>query len=187
MSVERESISPNKEPNPAESKEGKERLKELKEAGERSKHEQKDNIEQIRSSIEKTAISGKEASKGESDEKTPSRPTYVNRDIKEEAYQSTLKDVRKQLKPTQKFASRIIHNPVVESVSEVGSKTVARPSAMLGAGVFALISTSIAVIASRYYGFRYNFFVLVISLAIGFILGLLVELILQVFRRRSAN
>jgi len=182
---EKESISPNKEPVQPESKEGKERLKEIKEAGKEAKHEQKDSIEEIRSSIEKTAVSGKDKVKGETSEKKPGRPAYINRDVKNQAYQNTLKDVRKQLRPTQKFASKVIHNPAVEAVSELSSKTVARPSALLGSGVFALITTTAVVIASRYYGFRYNFFVLVISLGIGFGLGLIVELILRVFRRKK--
>lgn len=155
--------------------EQREKLKELLEKAEQEPGNNEDSIEKLRNRIEEEAVSGKEKSAGEhqADKKEPG--FRIDKTAKNDAYKKTLKSVRHKLPRRQRAFSKVIHQPTVEKISEVGSKTVARPSALLSAGFFAFIGTTAIVWISRYYGFRYNFFVYIVLLIGGFLFGLLAE------------
>jgi hypothetical protein len=138
-----------------------------------------ETIERLREDVEGTAKSKSEKLNSELDEKQSSAPAPMySRDVKKAAYNKELNRARKHMKTPQKTFSKIIHNPIVEPISEFGSKTVARPSGLLGGGIFASAGTLILYIMSRYYGFEYNFFVFILLLLLGFLIGICVELIL---------
>lgn len=135
-------------------------------------------IEKLRENVEVSAKSKSEKLNSELDEKQASAPApRYNHDVKKAAYKKELNRARKHMKTPQKNFSKVIHNPVVESISEFGSKTAARPSGLLGGGIFASIGTLILYIMSRYYGFEYNFFAFILLLISGFLIGICVELI----------
>ncbi len=173
-----------KEPSPENSTEQKERLKKAMEAAENARNEHEDSIENIRSKINKEALSGKETSAGDigKDKKSQSSP-MIDRTAKQQTYKKTIRHIQRQLPNRQKALSKIIHQPVIESVSEFGAKTVARPSGMLGAGVFALVGTAVVVLMSRHYGFYYNFFMFIVLFVVGFFVGLVLELLLNLGKK----
>lgn len=136
-------------------------------------------IEKLRESVEVSAKSKSEKLNSELDEKQSSAPTpRYTTDVKKAAYKKELNRARKHMKAPQKTFSKVIHNQIVESISEFGSKTAARPSGLLGGGIFASIGTLILYIMSRYYGFEYNFFAFILLLISGFLIGICVELII---------
>lgn len=166
-----------------------EQLKQTPEVGEKTKHEQKDSLEAIRSSIEKEADSSEHKKHEQAaDEKRDEGPTSVrvDRDLKKKAYKKELHRVQSHLPKAQRTFSKLIHTPTIESVSEVGGKTVARPSGLLGGGVAALVGSGALVFASRYYGFSYNYFVFIALLIGGFFVGLLLEIIVRAFIKPKA-
>jgi hypothetical protein len=158
-----------------------EKLKETIEKGHEAKHEAKDSLEAIRSSIDKHAEAGKHKHEEavEAQTKRDAGPAVIDRTVKKKAYKKELHRVQSHLPKGQKAFSKLIHSSAVETASEIGGKTVARPSGLLGGGIAALLGSGALVIVSRHYGFSYNFFVFIAFLIAGFFVGLIIELIVR--------
>jgi hypothetical protein len=152
-------------------------LKRSKEAAESSKTE-KLNPGEIKAKVEQHAISGKEVPIGErSSIKNPDFGIY--KVMKSQTYNRTLGRIRQQLPASERLMSKVMHQKTVDSVSDIMSKTVARPSGILGGGVLALIGSSIILYMAKKYGFEYNFFVFFTLIACGFVLGILAEMLIR--------
>lgn len=77
----------------------------------------------------------------------------------------------------ERHLSQVIHNPVISRISEPASKTISRPSGMLGGGIVAFLGTFLYYFLARRIGFSYNYSLLVLLFVGGFILGLILEII----------
>ena len=141
-----------------------------------------ESITDIQKDVEKHASSAKELTVDES-EASNAQPTMIDRAMKSQTYRHTIGKIQASLPKSQRAFSKVVHQPFIESASEVGSKTIARPSGILGGGIAALIGSVIIVFLSRKYGFTYNFFVLVLLYAAGFIAGMIVELGIYALRK----
>lgn len=120
-------------------------------------------------------------------QETPREHTgYVSRELKKEALRRTMTRVRKQLSAPARSFSKVIHQPVVDAVSQVGSKTVARPSGLLGGSICAFIGSSSFLWLAKHYGFNYNYLLFFLLFVGGFALGMVIELALFAFRRKRA-
>lgn len=166
-----------------------EKLKETAEAGEKAEQKAKDSLETIRSNIDKeatkTAARKHEHDKDEADDQGPGQ-VVIDRNVKKKAYKKELHKVQSHLPKAQRSFSKFIHSGPVEAISEVGGKTVARPSGLLGGGLVAFLGTAALVLTSRHYGFTYNYFVFIALLIGGFFLGLVAEMIVRsLFKARS--
>lgn len=170
-----------------EIKEHQESLKgKLEKDAKSTEHEHSKNIEHIRSSIEKESKSKNEIKRHKESEKSEKdQPYLVNKELKEIAFKRTLKKTQSKLPAEQRVFSKLIHQPTVEKISDLGSKTVARPSGILFGGIFSFIGSSFFLWASKYYGFEYNFLLFLIFFIGGFFLGLIVELIFKLFFRNK--
>lgn len=161
-------------------KDQQEKLKELAEKAAEAKEKSPHEVERLAHHAKEKAVSGKERSAGDIGKESPRQSSVViDKTVKQQAYKKTMRHVQRQLPRSQRSFSRFIHQEVVEKVSEVSSKTIARPSGLLGSGMVALLGTSVIVWMSRYYGFRYNFFVFVALIGAGFVAGLLIEALLK--------
>ncbi len=160
--------------------EQQEKLKQLiekaAETNEKSPHE----VERLTHDAKEKAISGKERPVGDLGKESGKHSTLViDKTVKNQAYKKTLKHVQRQLPRSQRTFSKFIHQDTIEKISEVSGKTIARPSGLLGSGVFAFLGTTVVVWVSRHYGFRYNFFTFVVFVLFGFMVGLCAEFILN--------
>lgn len=142
-----------------------------------------DTIEAIHDRIEKQALSGKETPVEKTSELTNHEQFYVTKDLKLLSYQRSLTRLRKRLSAPDKLLSKIVHQPVVDSLSQVGAKTIARPASLLGGAFFALVGTSFAFYMAKHYGFRYNLLLFFILFLGGFVVGTVFELIINLIRR----
>lgn len=111
--------------------------------------------------------------------------TSTKRALQGQAYGQLLQKVRANLKPAERTFSKFIHQPTIETVSEISGKTVARPSGILGGGLVALLGTGAILYMAKHYGFEYNFFVYVLLFAIGFLLGVTLEFVVRSIRPKS--
>lgn len=162
-----------------------ERIDEVKADHEHDSHDH--SLHEIQKSIHKEAVSAKEVTVGEH-RKDSHQPTIgLQRELKAEAYEKTIEKVRGHLNPVEHGISKLIHNPVVEPVSELGSKTIARPSGILGGGLAALIGSGIVLYMAKHYGFEYNFTTFLLLLVFGFAAGLIVELLTWLLVRRKRS
>lgn len=109
----------------------------------------------------------------------------VQHSLKANAYERTLARAQQKLsKPLRSF-SKVAHNPVVDKISEVGAQTVARPSGLLGGGICSFIGSLILLYYSKHYGFRYNYLLLFVLFAAGFLIGAILELVVWFFYSRK--
>jgi Fe2+ transport system protein B len=170
----------------AEAKKNLERIKD--DAEKASKNEKHRDLTEIHKSIEEKALDSDKVVIDKEDE-TPAQPILgVQRELKADAYKRTLKTVQRELKPTERTFSKVIHQPLVETISNVSEKTVARPSALLGGGITALLGSSIVLYMSKHYGFPYNTFLFFALFVAGFGLGVLIEFALRfTVQKRSAR
>ncbi len=143
-----------------------------------------DSIEIIRDRLEQV-LGNQEKPGDERHEKAASESRApIGKHLQRHGRNQTLKVVRKQLPASERVMSRLIHQAQVEAVSNAAEGTVARPSGLLGAGVFSVITSLAVLYICRHYGYEYNFFIGLASLAAGFALGILGEGLLGLAKPR---
>jgi hypothetical protein len=161
-----------------------EKLKELIEQGRDARHEHAEKLDEIRNEAKAEAKPRDEVLAGHNREKEPEAPSgMVNRELKDMAYSRTLTRIRKDLPLPERAFSKVIHNKTIDSLSEAGSKTIARPSGILAGGFFAFLGSSVFLWISKHYGYEYNFLLFALLFAAGFALGLAIELLFRLGRR----
>jgi hypothetical protein len=162
-----------------------EALRELQEKAKESEHEHQKNLEQIRERAElEAASSEKTKSELAPSDKDEQKSLHINQELKSMAYQRTLKRARNKLPAPMRPLSAFMHQPAVEAVSELGAKTVARPSGILAGGICAFLGSAVVLWISRHYGYEYNFLLFALLFVGGFFVGLILELIIRTMRRR---
>ena len=148
------------------------------------KHEKADDnpdVSELHRHAAEKAVSAKEISIGEQHEQTrQDSPHIAQKELKDDAYRRTLRSVRRRLNPADRALSKIVHQPVIDAVSNFAGKTVARPSAILGGGLFALAGSSLLLYMSKHYGFEYNFSIFLALFLGGFAVGLIAELLTKI-------
>jgi hypothetical protein len=143
---------------------------------------QPDRLAEIQKSIEQHATSGAELTPAEP-RQPPGSHNLVSRELKQQSLDRTLTRVRKQLNPAEKVLSRITHQPIIDKLSDLGGQTAARPSGIIGGGLFALLGSSFILYFAKHYGFEYNFLAFFALFVAGFALGLLTELGIKLVRK----
>ncbi len=145
---------------------------------------QPDHIEKLEREAQERAKSKKETQVDETENK-PTDHHLVSSELKTEALQRGLRRVRKHLSPVDKGLSKIVHAPVVDAVSKVGEKTIARPKGILTGSIVALIGSSWVLYSAKHYGFSYNYWIVLILFVGGYAVGLILELVWFAIRRSS--
>lgn len=98
------------------------------------------------------------------------------------SFNTTMHHVRQSLKAPERTFSKLIHQPMVEKVSEVAGKTVARPSGVIGATFAAALGLLLIYGIARFAGFSLSGSEMPLLLAIGFGIGLFVEWVFKSIR-----
>lgn len=152
------------------------------------RHEKKElaPVEQLAEAAKEEAVAGKELPIHEKASHEES-PLLVTRELKQMSWDRTMVRVRKQLSAPNRVLSKVIHQPAVNAVSEVGAKTVARPSGLLFGGICAFVGSSFFLYFAKHYGFRYNYLMFALFFVGGFFLGLVLELVTWPLRRKKAS
>lgn len=144
-------------------------------------------LHELQQSAKEQAVSVEHTSVGEKRQDTSATVFGMQREVKAQAYKQTIKKVQSHLNPAEKALSKFVHQPTIESVSEVSAKTIARPAGILGGGIVAALGSGAVLYISKHSGFEYNFFVFIVLFVGGFALGMLAELLLRlVLRKRNA-
>lgn len=143
------------------------------------------SVENLRRTVEKEA-SPREAIKKhhklEHDD-TETKLHAPNSALKKHVLDQTLREVRRKLPKRQRQFSKFIHTPSVEQISQAASKTIARPSGLLAGGLFSLLGSVGLLVVSHYYGYSYNFLVVLACFGGGFLVGIVFEMLIRVFKR----
>ncbi len=144
------------------------------------------NIEQLKVQADRESISGKETTVGEKQEDSKS-PIGIQKQLKETAYRQSIQRIQSHLKGPARLLSQVVHKPAIERLSNIGARTVARPSGILGGGFAALFGSNILLYFAKRYGFEYNYFAFFIFFLGGFIVGLLLEGFLKLIHKKTAK
>lgn len=153
---------------------------------EREAHRQHELREQAKHEVEELAKS-KDEIKVENGNHRNEQPLYVNHELKSLALSRTLSRVRRQLSAPNRLLSKVIHQPAVQTISEATAKTVARPTGLLTGSFVALVGSSLALYLARHYGFSYNYLLIFVLFIGGYIAGFIIDLVVWLWRRRSAS
>lgn len=149
-------------------------------------HEHQNSIEKILNKIEAEAESGEKLKNQQLDHtKKTSGPISYGVELQKRSFNEGLEKVQRSLPASQKAFSKIIHQPAVDTLSEVGSQTIGRSSGLLMGGVMSFIASLSVLFACRYYGYRYNFLIGLVAFVAGFILGIAIEGILSLGNRKK--
>jgi hypothetical protein len=108
----------------------------------------------------------------------------VNSDLKQATFNKEIRHIRRKLSSSDRLGSKFIHQPIVKNLSEISSKTITRPSGLLGGGIVAFLGTSTYLYLTKHMGLRYNYSIFLFLLIAGFILGLIIEAVIRMARGR---
>lgn len=138
------------------------------------------DIHKIRKNIKELSLSKENyqhspEKQSEETEKPKIHYHYLTKKIKLERYKIMLEHVRKNLPKRQQIFSNFIHQSTLEAMSEIGSKTIARPSGILGGCFIALIASPIILFIAHKIGFEVPNSLIIILFIAGFIIGCLAE------------
>lgn len=172
---------------PVESRERRDHVEKLEALGKAQEHELRASAHTLRNTVEQEAVSGFEYSATEL-QKQPNQNAMhhhgaVTRELRAMTYKRALVRLRKRQSASDKVLSKIVHQGAVDAASETLGKTVARPSGMIGGGLFALIGTTILLFTARHYGFQFNYLVFFCLFAVGLLFGQLCEIAIRLLRR----
>lgn len=167
----------------------RERLEQLQAAGREAaeKHEHKD-VESLHEDVKDKA---KLATETNVEDTAPNgghmAMVGTQKELKKQSYDRTMKQVRSKLPAAERGLSKVIHQPLVNSISEVSGKTALRPSGVLGGSICAFLGSLGLLYVSKHYGFTYNYLMLFLFFVGGFFVGLLIEAVCRlVFRKQAA-
>lgn len=104
--------------------------------------------------------------------------------LRELTSKQELNRIRNQLNPIDSLGSIFIHQKAIRAISEASSKTIARPSGIVGGGIIALLGTTSYYIFSKHVGIKYNYLIFLILFISGFVAGIFIELLILVIRSR---
>lgn len=145
------------------------------------------DIQELHRKIDKEAKSAKETVVDDQAEKQHDDHYLVTKELKKEAYTRNLQRARKHMTKSSRAFSKIIHQPIVDNISKVGEKTIARPTGILSGAIIALAGSSYLLWSARHYGYQYNYLVLFLLFVGGYLLGLIIESVIYMFRRLRGN
>ncbi len=138
--------------------------------------------------IKESASKEKLLDKMETEQKTDNEPSVrsVNKELLKNNFGKEISHIRKKMNSSDRVGSKIIHQPLIRSLSEVSSKTLTRPSGLLGGGIVAFLGTGTYLYFTKHIGLKYNYTIFLLLLVGGFIIGLLIEAFIRIIRGRRS-
>lgn len=91
------------------------------------------------------------------------------------SFNTTMKQVRKEMSPAERTFSKVIHNPVVEKVSGAVGSTVARPNLIIAGGLGTLIFGAVIYLTAKHYGYVLSGFEAMGTFILGWCIGAIIE------------
>lgn len=102
-------------------------------------------------------------------------------------YKTVMHHVENELSSYEIILSRILHNPLIHVLCEALSRTILRPSGLIGALLVATPALLVIHIVASYAGFSLSGTEVGIFLAIGFCIGITCEILQSVFKRTRSS
>ncbi len=142
--------------------------------------ETKERLESARQTIEKQTQPEHSPAAREAEAKRP-----ISGLQRKQIYADTMASLQRHLSPVSRRFSKVIHNPAIEKTSDAVGATVLRPSVTLGATATALLVGGGAYLIAKHYGYHLSGSIVLLSLIVGGLLGLVLEGLSKLFKRKS--
>jgi len=173
-------VIPNRQPEEPERYTAPKKQEGLSHSPENKKYE----TDKARSEAVEQAVEKQSYDERQEPETARQEPHTSSRASRSQGFTKTMDRVRKDLTAPQRVFSKIIHSPVIEKTSDIVGSTVARPDAILSGSVSAFIFTTALYFIARYFGFSLSGSETIAAFAIGWLVGLLFDLLKKMFRAR---
>ena len=118
----------------------------------------------------------KSAAKSESSEKD--KPQANSKPTKQQlkySFDRSMTAIRKDMSPASRTFSKIIHNPVVDKVSDAVRNSIARPNLIIAGGLGTLILCSAVYLVAKNYGYILSGFEAIGTFILGWAIGAIIE------------
>jgi hypothetical protein len=148
------------------------------------------DVDEARAAIHEAEPISKETTKKQVEIDTPDSSEDVrwwSKELGSLTFDRTLSSVRRKLSAPEKQLSKFIHKPVIEKVSDFGGKTIARPSGILLGGIFSFVGSLSVYLLARHIGGELRYSVFAATFVLGYLLGLIVELIWRLIARKKTS
>ncbi len=158
-----------------------ERLEQLEKQAEATPEQSAERQEQTaeRAKIEalEKAISTEAKSNAEKEGsgRSSKRTSNLSRKAKDASFKTHMKRVQKELPPTSRAFSKVIHNKLVERTSDAVGATVARPNAILSGAVAAFVLVLVVYIVAKTLGYPLSGFETIGAFIVGWIIGIIYD------------
>lgn len=117
------------------------------------------------------------------DKPTIKVPQLVDKTAKTLRMRQNLRLIQSKLKPAEKRFSGVVHQPLLQLISEPVAKTIARPAGLLGGSLVAFLGSIAYEWLTRRYTLTYNYTFFLLFFIVGFALGLIGEYVVVLARK----
>ncbi len=130
-----------------------------------------------RAKVKDKADKAIESKKNKKTKKTTSsnRRGNINKKQRDDSYKKTITRVQNELPASNRLFSKIIHNQVVENISDFIAATIARPNALLSGSVVAFFLTLLTYTVSKTIGYKLSGYETITAFIIGWIIGIVYD------------
>jgi flagellar biosynthesis GTPase FlhF len=101
----------------------------------------------------------------------PHRSNQIDKKKLKESFKQTMTDMQTELSPGSRAFSKVIHNPIVETASDIIGETVARPNSILAGAFMAFALTLSTYLLAKRLGYALSGFETIAAFIIGWIIG----------------
>lgn len=151
-----------------------------------AEHRQRNSREEVLAAAQELAGKAEEETTKEHSEPKESLRRAPSKKQRADSFKSQMNELQREMTPGARIMSKVIHNAVVERVSDIAGSTVARPNAMLSGSIAAFIGITVLYFIARYYGYHLSGFETVFAFAIGWIVGILYDYFRTLFDGRNS-
>lgn len=109
--------------------------------------------------------------------------TPTGKKQQEASFKRTMREAQKHMSGAQRTFSKVIHTPAIEKSSDIIGATIARPDALLSGAVFAFLAVLSLYITARYVGFALSGFETIGAFLIGWLVGVIFDILRNTFRK----
>lgn len=138
------------------------------------------NIDDLAKNKEEVIVTGDLSS-----DKKDADMRWTSKELLTQTYQRSLASIQNRLSRPEKTFSKTIHNPLVEKTSELASTTIARPIGILFGSIFSFIGSLGGYLVVKRLGGELPYSIFAFLFVGGFALGLLLEILLLIYKKRK--
>ena len=127
--------------------------------------------------LELASSAEQEQTTEQTETKTSEKP-HRNKPTKREldaSFKQTMTHIQKTMKPANRAFSKVIHNPAVDTVSNITANTIARPNLIFAGALSTVILCSIIYFVAKFYSYTLSGTEAIATFVLGWIIGAIIE------------